>query len=142
MVSSVFLLFGRPPRIDSVFVSDENRTIGNCVTCGKPKPLVSHGQCAACLMRERRAEEVFVDLHGTHPRLRKERQKLRRGYNKILDGCEDLNFSDGEMRHIRELCLPHLQKIWDTLIHESGDADDSEGETGFNLWGEEPRKPS
>jgi hypothetical protein len=97
------------------------RTLGVCTDCHEEREIVSHGRCAACNMQFRRSEERIVDPHATPPRLRKERQKLRKAYTTLLNCIEDLNFSDSEMLLVKEMAEPHIRMIEATMIREDDD---------------------
>jgi|SRR5579864_2506627 len=101
----------------------QKRGIGVCLNCHEEKELFSHGLCQTCNMRNRRSEETTVDPHVPHPRLRKERQKLRIAYAKLINCAENLSFTDGEIEKLKVMAKPHLAKIIKTLASELGEVE-------------------
>ncbi len=98
-----------------------------CLNCREPKEIVSHGLCAACNMREHRAESKRdPDQHRTPPKQRLDRKKCRTAYYKLLNLADDLNMSAEDIQTLRALIAPYTRQIRDTLL--PGDDDDDKGD--------------
>lgn len=100
------------------------RKTDNCLNCGDPREIVSHGLCAKCMMQQRRAEEKADDpswMTGPDRSQRREQRDLNKmgvTFFKILvmlaeTPISNLVVTDEEFERVKSLIVLWLGRIHD-----------------------------
>jgi hypothetical protein len=88
------------------------RRRNHCLNCGELRELAAHGLCFTCYRREDRARDrefASIDLHN--PGIRREHQKLFRGFSGVMIGLSSLGVSKDDALEIRRIIAPYLGPI-------------------------------
>lgn len=90
------------------------RKIVQCVECGEERDLAGNGLCFRCYQQRRRADDTrYVDRHN--PSIRKEHERLSRGFQRMVGMFADLRVRKEDVLCIRRRLQPYFSPIADIL---------------------------
>lgn len=90
------------------------RKIVQCEDCGEERELAGGGLCFRCYQQRRRADDSrYVDRHN--PSIRKEHERLSRGFHRMIGMFADLRVGKEDVFYIRRRLEPYLSPISDIL---------------------------
>ena len=89
------------------------RRIARCEECGESREMATKHECFACYRSRKRAEDQPIDRHN--PGLRREHQKLLKGYANLITALYQLRIARPHVVQIRDLVAPYLAPVADFL---------------------------
>jgi hypothetical protein len=90
------------------------RKIVECKNCGEERELAGNNLCFSCYQKNRRADEsTYVDRHN--PTIRKEHERLSRGFQRMMGMFADLRIGKEDAHYIRRKLQPYFGPIEEFL---------------------------
>lgn len=97
------------------------RKTDGCLNCGEVREIAAHGLCFRCYRKDERAEErKFAPVDRHNPGIRREHEKLFRGFISVMTGLAALGVQHPDVLAIRRVLSPYLELIQQFLDVSAG----------------------